>query len=149
MSTHPRNPFSPALKPGKQGPITGMKRKKTARALIQEHLLWPWSWLGSYADIHLSLSSDTVTFLVGIYELPVFTCETVWELEGKKINTPKPSWATDTLYILFPGNDILFSQRGRPSSPKEAALTSRGSHNGTPNPSKTNANRGASEVPKR
>lgn len=40
--------------------------------------------LASQADIHLSLSSDIVTFLVAIYELPVFTCETVWELEGKK-----------------------------------------------------------------
>lgn len=104
--------------------------------------------LASYADIHLSLSSDTVTFLVAIYELPVFTCETVWELEGKKINTPKPSCTTDRLYILFPGNDILFSQRGMPSSPREAVLAFRGSRKGTPNLSKTNVDRGASEVPK-
>lgn len=35
-------------------------------------------------DTDLSLSPDTVTFLVVIYELPVFACETIWELEGKK-----------------------------------------------------------------
>ena len=47
--------------------------------------------LASEADIHLSISSDTVTFLVAIYELPVFTCETVWSWKERKINIPKPS----------------------------------------------------------
>lgn len=71
----------------KQCPSSGMKRKPNSQGLHRAHLDGHDLGLGFRADIHPSLSSlspDTVASSVAIYELPVFTCETVWELEGKE-----------------------------------------------------------------
>lgn len=52
-----------------------------------------------------------LTRSASVYELPVFTWETVWEPEAKEGKHTEAQLATGGFYNLFLRNDILFSQR--------------------------------------